>query len=140
LRIKAYLKSRQIPQKLKKPWFTEECDQAIKARKKAERLFNRSPSSLYLNNVCIYRAKAHRTINFSERKSWKTFVSNLNSHTPINKVWNAIRKIKGKGSGKKYKHLKVGNKVITDKKDICNNFGKFFDRQHEPKFHPEEKY
>jgi hypothetical protein len=84
-------------------------------KKKAERLFIRSPSSLYLNNVRIYRAKARRNINISERKSWKTFVSNLNSQTSINRVWNSIRKIKGKGSGKKHQHLKVGNKVITDK-------------------------
>ena len=106
--------------KIKKPWFTDECHQAITARKKADRLFNRSPTSLNLNNFCIYRAKAGRTINCSKRKSWKTYVSSLNSHTPINKVWNAIRRIKGKGSGKKYQHLKIGNKIITDKKDISN--------------------
>ena len=90
--------------KIKKPWFTDECDEAIKARKKAERLFNRLPTSLNLDNFRIYRAKARRTINLSKRKSWKTFVSNLNSHTPINKVWNAIRKIKRKGSGKKHEY------------------------------------
>jgi hypothetical protein len=86
--------------KIKKPWFTDECHQAITARKKAERLFDRSPTSLNLNDFRIYRTKARRTINSSKRKSWKTYVSNLNSHTPINKVWNTIRRIKGKGSGK----------------------------------------
>jgi hypothetical protein len=43
--------------KIKKPWFTDECHQAITARKKAERLFNRSPT-LNLNNFRIYQAKA----------------------------------------------------------------------------------
>jgi hypothetical protein len=70
-----------------------------------------------LKNFRIFRAKARRTINFSKQKSWKTHVSSLNSHTPINKVWKANRKIKDKGSGKKYQHLKVRNKIITDNKD-----------------------
>jgi hypothetical protein len=115
LQIKVYLKPRQIPQKLKNHGLQKNAIKQLKLGKK-----QKGYSSLYLNNVRIYRGKAHRTINFSKRKSWKTFVSSLNSHTPISKVWNAIRKIKGKGSGAKYKHLKVGNKVITDKNDICN--------------------
>ena len=44
-------------------------------------------------------------------------------HTPINKVWNAIRKIKGKCTTEKYKHLKLGNQIITDKKEIFNTIG-----------------
>ena len=51
----------------------------------------------------------------SKRKSWNDFVSNLCSHSPINKVWNANRKIKGKGSNK-HQHLELGNQVITHKK------------------------
>ena len=109
--------------RIKKPWFNEDCRQAIKSRKEAERLFNKTPTLVNLNNFRIARAKARRTINQSKRKSWKDNVSNLNMHTPINKVWNAIRKIKGKGTTEKYKHLKLGNQIITDKKEITNTIG-----------------
>ena len=34
----------------------------------------------------------------------ENYVSNLNMRTPINKVYNTIRKIKGKGTAEKYKH------------------------------------
>ena len=93
-------KTSKSSNRIKKLWFTEDCKQAIKAWKKAERLFNKTPTLDKLNNFRIARAKARRTINQSKRKSWKNFVSNLNMHIPINKVWNAIRKIKGKGTAK----------------------------------------
>ena len=44
-------------------------------------------------------------------------------HTPINKVWNTIRKIKGKSTAVKYKHLNLGNQIITDKNKIFNTIG-----------------
>ena len=45
-------------------------------------------------------------------------------HTPINKVWNTIRKIKGIGTAEKYKHLKLGNHIITDKTGNGRSSGK----------------
>jgi hypothetical protein len=54
-----------------------------------------------LNNLRIFRAKARVELLILVNENPGKHVSSLNSHTPINKVWNAIRKIKGKGSGKK---------------------------------------
>ena len=58
-------------------------------------------------------------------------------HTPINKVWKAIRKIKGKCTTEKYKHLKLlGNQIITDKKEVFNTIGqKFIKRLNESKIY-----
>ena len=85
-----------------------------------------------LNNFRIAQAKARRTINQSNRKSLKNYVSNLNIYTPINKVWNKIRKIKSKGNAVKYKHLKLGNHIFTDKKEMSNiidqTISKFFSK------------
>ena len=44
-------------------------------------------------------------------------------HLPINQFWNTIRKIEGKGSAKQNKHLKLGNHIITNKKEISNIIG-----------------
>ena len=41
------------------------------------------------------------------------------------RVWNVWKfgKIKGKGTTEKYKHLKLGNQIITLKKEISNTIG-----------------
>ena len=104
----------------KKPWFTDECKIAIKTRKKKQKdFFNKTPTLVNVNNFRIARAKARRTINQCKRKSWK----NLNMHTPINKVWNTIRKVKSKGTAEKCKHLKLANHIFTDKKEMTNIIG-----------------
>jgi hypothetical protein len=43
-------------------------------------------------------AKARRTLKQNRRTSWRNFVSKLNYHTPMNKVWNMVQKIKGKNN------------------------------------------
>ena len=82
--------------KTKKPWFTDDCETAIKLRKGAQRQFNNRPTHDNLNNYRIFRAKARRTIKESKKKSWKQYVSKLNSRTSIKKVWDMVRKIQGK--------------------------------------------
>ena len=109
------------PKKISKPWFNENCKEAIKKRKNAEKQFSLSPSQNNLDNFRILKAKARRTIKQSKRESWKNFVSKLNSHTPMNKVWNTIKKIKGKGSNTHFKHLKVNDNIITDSAEITKN-------------------
>ena len=79
--------------KAKKPWFTEDCKTAIKQRKGALRQFNNRPTHDNLNNYRIFRAKARRTIKESKKKSWKQYVSKLNSRTSIKEVWDMVRKI-----------------------------------------------
>ena len=71
--------------KAKKPWFTEDCKTAIRQRKGALRQFNNRPTHDNLNNYRIFRAKARRTIKKSKKKSWKQYVSKLNSRTSIKK-------------------------------------------------------
>ena len=69
-----------------------------------------------LNNFRIVMAKARRTKQV-EAKFLKNNVSNLNMPTPINN-WNTIRKIKGKGTAEKYKHLKLDNHILTEKGNL----------------------
>ena len=56
---------------------------AIKQHKGALRQFNNRPTHDNLNNYRIFRAKARRTIKESKKKSWKQYVSKLNSRTSI---------------------------------------------------------
>ena len=54
--------------------------------------------------------------------------------TPINKVWSVIRKIKCKGTSEKYKHLELGDQIITDKKVISNTIGHTISKNSETKY------
>ena len=47
------------------------------------------------------------------------FCNKLNSKTQTQKIWKAIRKIKGKGGCNSVKHLKVNGNLITDKKEVA---------------------
>ena len=58
-----------ISSKPRKPWFDDECKQAIKERKNSERAFRRSPCHSKLSSFRIHRAKARRTIKEKKRSS-----------------------------------------------------------------------
>ena len=47
-------------------------------------------------------------------------MSSLSSKTPSQKVWKAIRKIKGKGGTASVCHLRVGDRLVTDKHAVAN--------------------
>ena len=113
--------------KKSKPWYNDECKDAIKQRKQALSKFCRYPTKENLNKVKNFRAKARRTIKASKRKSWKSYVSNLNYKTPIKKVWDMIRKISGKSKSPSFTHLntKRGTKA-TSKEEIANTLGETF--------------
>ena len=109
-----------------KPWFNDDCKDAIKHRKKAERQFVKHPTSDNLDNFRIFKAKARRTLKQNRRTSWRNFVSKLNCHTPMNKVWNMVQKIKGKNNKTNVHHLKDGHDTLTSEQDISNKLGQIF--------------
>jgi hypothetical protein len=53
-------------------------------------------------------------------------VSKLNCHTPMNKVWNMVQKIKGKNNKTNVHHLKDGHDTLTSEQDISNKLGQIF--------------
>ena len=114
--------------KAKKLWFTDDCKTAIKQRKGALRQFNNRPTHDNVNNYRIFRAKARRTIKESKKKSWKQYVSKLNSRTSIKKVWDMVRKIQGKGKSSSLGHLNVNNEKWTSKKHTSNTLADVFSK------------
>ena len=114
--------------KAKKPWFTDDCKIAIKQRKGALRRFNNRPTHDNLSNYRIFRAKARRTIKESEKKSWKKYVSKLNSRTSIKTVWDMVSKIQGKGKSSSIAHLNVNNEKVTSREDISNTLADAFSK------------
>ena len=91
-----------------------------------------------LENFCVFRGKARRTIRDSKRKSWKQYVSKLNSRRSIKKVCDMVRKIQGKKKSASVNHLKKNYTHVTSKKDIANtladNFSKKSSENYSAKF------
>ena len=128
LAIKTIPRTSIKSKKKKKPWFNDDCKTSIQKRKQALRQFNARPLHQNLENFRVFRAKARRTIRESKRKSWKQYVSRLNSRTSIKKVWDMVRKIQGKGKSTSVNHLKKNNDNITSKKDIANTLADSFSK------------
>ena len=109
--------------KLRKPWFNDDCKDAIKQRKLALKRFNSNATHANLANYRVFRANARRTIRQSKRDSWRSYVSKLNTRTPMKKIWDMVRKITGKYGSVPIHHLKQDNNVIDNIQDIANTIG-----------------
>jgi len=116
-------KTSATPKKLNKPWWNNKCENAVRDRIKALRLFKKKTTSTNLDHFKLKYAAARRIIRESMRNSWKDYVSKLNSRTPIKKTWDMIRKILGKKSNPHVSQLKVNNSFITNKKEIADTIG-----------------
>ena len=112
--------------KKKKPWFNDECKEAIKKRKDSLKRFKQYPTKTNLNACKILRAKAQRIIRQAKRSSWKDFISKINTRTLMTTIWNMIKKINGKNQNMKYSHIKVDDKIYESKEEIANILGRTF--------------
>ena len=77
-----------------------------------------------VQNFKLLRAKARHVVRQQKRNSWRHFCNKLNSKTQTQKVWKAIRKIKGKGGCNSVNHLKVNGNLITDKNEVAEVLAK----------------
>ena len=100
--------------------FDKECHENRKKRLKAQRYYFTHPATI--NGISYKKIKAYtRYIIKQKRKtSWRVFCSKLGSKTPSKKVYNVMRKIKGKHSKDTIKCLKKHGNIITDKKEVAN--------------------
>ena len=112
------------------PWYNDDCKEAIKQRKDTLSKFCKFPTHGNLNTYRNSRAKARRTIKSAKRKSWRTYVSNLNYKTPTKKVWDMVRKISGKSKSATYHHLNYNfnnaNEIASTKQDIADTLASQF--------------
>ena len=109
------------------PWFNEDCRRAIAAREAAFKDLLRRPSNINLTRFRMQRAKARRIIRESKRDSWRRYVSKINNHTPVGKVWRMVDKIKGKKNSTGINHLiKQNGDVAEEEEDVANVLGGTF--------------
>ena len=119
-----------------KPWFTKDCKDSVKKRKKALKKFRLNPTTTNLQTYRQARAKARQTIKKAKRETLQDYVSKLKNETPSKKVWDMVRKIQGKQTQYPTIHLKKsdGGKC-TEKKDITNTLAEEFNKNSSPEKH-----
>ena len=119
--------------------FSKECKQAIRLQLTALRKFNTEPTTSNLISFKFHRTNARKIIKEAKKKSWKNYVSKLNTTSNTKTVWLMIRKIAGKKQSTPLKHLSVTNHKITGKKAIedllAETFSKNFSSQFQTEFY-----
>ena len=102
------------------PWLNDSCKSAVAERKTCLQTFTKNPTNKNLSNLRVFRAKARRTIRENKRECWRSYVSQLNSQTPMKKIWQMIRRISGKADTAAISHLKVNNSTIEQPAEIAD--------------------
>lgn len=114
------------PRHVPVPWFNNECRDAIRARRRAFRAFNRNCS---VDNMIAFkkaRAVARRTKQEAKRKSWREYIGKLNCFTPVSQVWSQIKTISGRYSSSPPPVLRVRGQDVLHPADVAEEIGRAF--------------
>lgn len=123
---KAIGKTSYIKNRNPVPWWSPECEKALKQSKQA---FNRYKKHKTLENLLTFkqlRAKTRYIIKKSKKDSWTKYVSSINSSTPLSTVWNKIKKIKGTNPYQGINVLIHEGNTISSKKEIAETLADVF--------------
>ena len=107
------------------PWWTNECQNAIRNRNKAFKIFNRNINDENYIEFKRTRALARKIIKNAKKNAWKEFISKINKDTSVKEIFQYIKRIKGKNSARPICLLINGN-IIDDPKEIADNIAEHF--------------
>lgn len=108
------------------PFWTAECTEAVKARKRAQRRVIKTRNPKDYIEYKHTRALARRVIKSAKKKYWEQYCSTLSHRTDINKVWKTIRNITRAGTNRCTPQLKINNRPVFDSKEKADIFAKQF--------------
>ena len=114
------------PHRTPVPWWTEECREAIRARRRAFRAFDRHATTENLIAFRQARAAARRTILQAKRASWREYVGRLNRCSPTSQVWSQVKQISGRFSAHPLPVLQLRGQEILNPTDVANEIARAF--------------
>ena len=106
------------------PWWTKECRDAIRARERAFRRFDRNSTTENAIAFRKARAFARRTIKEAKAVSWHNYVSSLNRFTPTTQVWTRLQRISGRFSSSPLPVLRVNNRDISHPSNVAEEIAR----------------
>ena len=116
-------KTTPLPRRIPVPWWTEQCRQSIRERRRLFRIFQRHPTNDNLISFRRAKALARRTVREAKRTSWCNYISAINRLTPLTEVWKRINSISGRSIPTPLPVLQHNNTTITDPSEVANTFG-----------------
>lgn len=81
------------PNKIPVPWWSQECEDAKRERRRNERALKRTES---IGNKIAYKrskARCRKTFKTAQKESWKKYATGININTPSQVIWKRIRKM-----------------------------------------------
>ena len=125
----SYIPARNGNSKYQCPWWTNDCREAIRNRRRAQNRMRRDPHSLFLRlEYRKVKAQTRRIIKQAQRSSWRELVSMFHHRTPMNKLWDILRKFSHKTRiSKPVPVIVQDDRVIDDPTAVANAFGQFFE-------------
>lgn len=75
-------------------WWDNECEEAQSQKIKALKLYKLHSSLDNFVSYKRYEAKAKKLYKMKSKEAWAKFCSTLSSTTPINEIWNTVKRLK----------------------------------------------
>lgn len=111
------------------PWWSSELSALRRERNASERNLRRNPT--IENRIAYNRNKARFRYHTKQQKvrTWQQYISSINQHTGLHKIWKKVQKISGKYKRSANPVLKDENGcIITDVQEIANTLATSFAR------------
>lgn len=112
----------EITKRFPKSWWSKELEEL---KNKRERFYKIKRKTSKVEHVILWkktRAQFKRLAKKNKKEDWENFASSLNSDTPLNKVWNKMRHLKGKDP-KRIIMLEANGTQYQDSKSIADLIG-----------------
>ena len=110
------------------PWWTSDCKEALRERKRMLNRFRRHKDNV--NLLMEYKkakAKARQVVRKAKKESWERLLSMFNCQTSMSKLWGIIRKFTCKTRfNRPLPVLKINGATIDDTLEVGNELGKYF--------------
>ena len=123
-----YIPVRNGNTKYQCPWWSVECREAIRDRKRAQNRSRRNPHSLFLRiEYRKAKARTRRILRQAQLTSWHELLSMFNHRTPMTRLWDILRKFSNKTrTVRPFPVLMHNNNTIDEPNEVANIFGRFF--------------
>jgi hypothetical protein len=125
------------PKEPRRPWWNNDCQEAVAAAKKAEKEWRKNPLSSE-KRAAWKKATKKRLVIKSKKQAWTTFISNLNPQDGQRAIWTFMKSMIGRGNNS----IPIAPSITTpngDKltsiNDIADNFLDLFSRPPNPQSH-----
>lgn len=108
------------------PWWNENCKLTRQQKKIAQRRYHRNPSIENRIDLNRARAIARREQRRARKQCWTDYINKIKMTTPLNKIFNMIKKIQGKFRRNPPITLQINGNEILEPERIANLLGQTF--------------